>query len=84
MQITMIISTLDCGGAEKVISNMANYWVDKGHNITIIKFDSEDKLPFYWINPKINVVSLNIMKLSKNLGQSILNNIYLNCNSKLN
>ena len=42
MKIALVISSLSGGGAERVMSIMANYWVAKDKEITLITFTSED------------------------------------------
>ena len=41
MHITLYIGSLSGGGAEKVACNLANYLVNKGHNVTILTMDDE-------------------------------------------
>ena len=36
MRITMVISSLGGGGAERVMSAMAKYWVESGRKVTLI------------------------------------------------
>jgi GalNAc-alpha-(1->4)-GalNAc-alpha-(1->3)-diNAcBac-PP-undecaprenol alpha-1,4-N-acetyl-D-galactosaminyltransferase len=52
MKIALIIPTLNGGGAERVMSTMANYWESKGHEVVLITHDSEKK-DFYPLNPGI-------------------------------
>ena len=52
-----MISTLGFGGAERVLSVLANNLSSK-HEITIFKFDS--KAPFYEIDEQVRVVSLSL------------------------
>ena len=52
-----MISTIGFGGAERVLSILANNLSSK-HEITIFKFDS--KAPFYEIDEQVRVVSLSL------------------------
>jgi glycosyltransferase involved in cell wall biosynthesis len=36
MNIVMVISSMNLGGAQRVVSIMCNYWVKNGHNVTLI------------------------------------------------
>lgn len=45
------------GGAEKVLCDMANELVNRGHNISILSFYEGDKLPFYHLNYKVNFIN---------------------------
>ncbi|WP_033915697.1 glycosyltransferase [Campylobacter sputorum] len=57
MKICFVISTLSKGGAERVLSVLANH-LSKEFDITIFKFDSMS--PFYDILPDVKVVSANL------------------------
>jgi len=46
------------GGAQRVISQMANSWVEKNHNIFILTISKEK--PFYDLNEKLNIIQLNM------------------------
>ena len=36
MKITLLIGSLAGGGAERVVCNLANYLVEKGHEVTVL------------------------------------------------
>jgi len=55
MKITFIISSLEAGGAERVLATLANA-LCKENEVSIIKFDQEK--PFYPLNQKIQVKNL--------------------------
>jgi len=74
MKITVVISSLSCGGAERVLSSMANFWVDHGNQITFITLASSDR-DFYKLDDRINRVSLDLMKDSVNIFSAIKNNL---------
>lgn len=59
MHIALVILTLGPGGAERVISNLANQWVKSGHRITLITLEHSSKLPFYPLDPKIDLLQLS-------------------------
>ncbi|MEL6441899.1 MAG: glycosyltransferase family 4 protein, partial [Cyanobacteria bacterium J06621_8] len=72
MKITLIIHGLSSGGAERVMSVLANYWAAKGWQINILTF--VDEAPFYRLDSKINYIPLGIAKNSTNLATAIINN----------
>ena len=49
------------GGVERVLTLKANYFAEiYGYDITIVTTDGEDKLNFFSLSPKVNVVNLEI------------------------
>ncbi|PPE03143.1 hypothetical protein HCUR_01419 [Holospora curviuscula] len=46
MHFALIISSLHSGGAERVLSELANYWISKGHQVTLVTLASPDAKPF--------------------------------------
>lgn len=51
--ICLVIPTLKGGGMERVMSELANYFSEKGHEVHI--FFLVNHSPFYTINPEINI-----------------------------
>lgn len=47
------------GGTEKVLCNMANEFVDRGYNITIICCEKKQGKPFFKLSDKVNFINLN-------------------------
>lgn len=72
MKITFIISSLSSGGAERVLSNLANN-LSKKHEIRIITFSKEDS--FYDLSKNIEHIKLDLMQESKNIFTSLYNTI---------
>jgi GalNAc-alpha-(1->4)-GalNAc-alpha-(1->3)-diNAcBac-PP-undecaprenol alpha-1,4-N-acetyl-D-galactosaminyltransferase len=72
---TLIISSLSSGGAERVISRMANYWVKQGWEITLLTFDDGTQSPFYQLEEQVRHLPLGIAAASANPIAGVLNNI---------
>ena len=60
MKLTLISSSLNVGGAERVMSIIANYWAAKGWQITILTFDDGSEPPFYALDKRIDYRPLGI------------------------
>ena len=74
MKITLVISSLGCGGAERVITNMANYWADAEHKVTLITFDN-GKNPYYLLSKNVKWVALDFLGSSNNWLEGLINNV---------
>jgi len=55
MRAAFVIGTLGQGGAERVMSNLANYLVRQNHEITIITLFRRE--PSYWLDPRVTVIN---------------------------
>ena len=74
LNITLVISSLSCGGAERVMSLMANYWADIGWEVTLITLDSLDS-DFYLLHPPVKRVAMGLMRESSNVLFAIRHNL---------
>lgn len=62
MHLLCFIPTLSSGGAERVITNLSNYWAKKNWKITIVTLSKESS--FYKLDPAISHIKLDIMNNS--------------------
>jgi len=70
MKIVFVISSLDAGGAERVLTQLATYWADeKGHDVHILIFRPQGATSFYPLSSKITLHPLGDLKRN---GQSFL------------
>lgn len=76
MRLTLVISSLGAGGAERIMSVMANYWVtQKGWDITLLTLHDETIPPFYSLDVRVKYIPLGIAGLSPHPIIGIGNNI---------
>ena len=73
MRLTFIINALTPGGAERVLTTLANHWAEKGWQITIITFDGYP--PFYELHPNIDYRPLDLVTVSANLKEAVFFNL---------
>ena len=74
MQLAFIIYAMQAGGAERVLSIMANHLAGKSHDVTLIILEDDSRVSFYDIDARIHQVSLDVAGASKNRLMGILNN----------
>lgn len=73
MRITLIISSLKFGGAERVMSVIANYWASSKKHVTLITLDSADR-DFYSLDSRVKRVALQLAARSDTFRQAFNNN----------
>ncbi|MBL0941274.1 MAG: glycosyltransferase family 4 protein [Alphaproteobacteria bacterium] len=76
MHLTLIISSLNPGGSERVLSELANAWVKKGYKISFILFAASTEVPFYPLHHDINLIFLNQSQQESSSLLIRLRNIY--------
>jgi GalNAc-alpha-(1->4)-GalNAc-alpha-(1->3)-diNAcBac-PP-undecaprenol alpha-1,4-N-acetyl-D-galactosaminyltransferase len=58
--IVLVIGTLRGGGAERQLSEMANYWAKKQFNVTVATWSGPEIPDFYWLSPSVSREWLNV------------------------
>ena len=72
-RLTWTIPSLAGGGAEHVLSRLANHFAETGDQVTIITLDNAP--PAYPLHPEITRVGLDLMRDSSHLLQAIWRNL---------
>jgi GalNAc-alpha-(1->4)-GalNAc-alpha-(1->3)-diNAcBac-PP-undecaprenol alpha-1,4-N-acetyl-D-galactosaminyltransferase len=75
MKVTLVIYGLGGGGAERVMSILANYWVNQGWDLTLIMLVDPTQPSFYPLDPRIKLKSLGIAENSTSLLAAIGNTV---------
>jgi glycosyltransferase involved in cell wall biosynthesis len=73
LRITLVISTFDIGGAQRVMALMANYWAEHGHNVTLVSISSQSE-DWFELHHLVKRVPLNLLSSSTHLGQALSQN----------
>jgi len=72
VKIAFLISSLGNGGAERVLSLMANFWAQKNYSVIVITLDNAT--PFYSLEDGIKLEPLSLLKNSVSVFSAIANN----------
>ncbi len=75
LSVVFVISTLDSGGAERVVSTMANWWAQHGRPVTILTLDDPSTEPFYELHSAVRHHGLGLAGDSSGLWWRLRNNI---------
>jgi GalNAc-alpha-(1->4)-GalNAc-alpha-(1->3)-diNAcBac-PP-undecaprenol alpha-1,4-N-acetyl-D-galactosaminyltransferase len=61
-RLTLVIYKMSGGGAQRVLSILANYFTEKGWSITLMTFDDGSEPSFYELHTSINCRTLSVMR----------------------
>jgi len=70
MRITLVISTFTAGGAERVMSVMANYWAEREEDMTLITLSPQPN-DWYTLDRRIKRVALDALSSSAHVVQAL-------------
>ncbi|MDH3662633.1 MAG: glycosyltransferase family 4 protein [Alphaproteobacteria bacterium] len=70
MRITLVISALTAGGAERIMTSLANHWVEQGRGVTLITFD--DAPPYYPLDDRVDLRQLDLVTFSRPLPKALI------------
>jgi glycosyltransferase involved in cell wall biosynthesis len=58
MRLTLVISSLTAGGAERVLTILANAWVGQGHDVTLVTTHDTGAPPHYPLDARVRLDSV--------------------------
>jgi GalNAc-alpha-(1->4)-GalNAc-alpha-(1->3)-diNAcBac-PP-undecaprenol alpha-1,4-N-acetyl-D-galactosaminyltransferase len=73
MRLALIISSLAAGGAERVLSTLANKWQECGHDVTVLT-DATTSLDHYPMRSDIKRIALDLQSNSVRLSDKVVRN----------
>lgn len=73
MKLTLVISSLSCGGAERVLVSMTKGLLDRSHQVTVITL-SEKEDDFYQLPPGCSRIALGLLSQSNSLVEAVTSN----------
>jgi glycosyltransferase involved in cell wall biosynthesis len=73
MKVALVISSLSAGGAERVISLLANYWAARGEDVSLITIDSGAN-DCYSVDPRVRRLALGLRADSDGVIAALGNN----------
>ena len=74
-RVTFVISSLRAGGAERVLSRMANYWAEHGWPVTMVTLETTAS-DFYALHPAVERVGLGVSGNSSGIWEATRNNLH--------
>ena len=73
MNLTLMISSLECGGAERVMAAMANYWATRGHKVDLLTLAAG--CPFQTLDPRVRHRGLGLTGKSASALEGLRHNL---------
>ena len=74
MKICCMVSSLSAGGAERVMSLLANEWAARGRDVTVVTLASAAS-DLYSLDPRVSRVALDLEVESRSIAQGIKHNL---------
>jgi len=73
-RLCLVISTLGAGGAERVLSTLANRWAAEGHSVTLVTLSGAGD-DFYRLDDSIERVGLGVTGVSRRPRDAVIQNL---------
>jgi glycosyltransferase involved in cell wall biosynthesis len=74
LRLAAVISSLQAGGAERVMAQLLNHWAEQGWEVTVLTFEARETQPFYRLHPAVRYRPLALASSSGNLVEAVRSN----------
>lgn len=74
-RLTLVISSLGAGGAQRVMALLANHWVEQGWSVTLLTLDDGSEAPFFPVHTGIDHRHLGLYAVSGGWWRRVCNNL---------
>jgi GalNAc-alpha-(1->4)-GalNAc-alpha-(1->3)-diNAcBac-PP-undecaprenol alpha-1,4-N-acetyl-D-galactosaminyltransferase len=75
VRLTLVVSSLGPGGAERVVATLANAWARRGCAVTLLTLDDGTRPPFYLLDPLIRHIPLARTAVSHGWTEGLARNL---------
>lgn len=58
--IAIVLPGLGAGGTEHVVNIIANHWVSRGHEVTLVTLEPRSVVPYYTFDPGVRIINLEL------------------------
>ncbi|MFP4474774.1 MAG: glycosyltransferase family 4 protein [Desulfatibacillaceae bacterium] len=72
--ICLVIGQLRLGGAQRVMTLMANHWVGQGDEVWLLTWEGEGVEPFFPLDPRVRLVRMDLVSVSYNRLSGLVKN----------
>jgi GalNAc-alpha-(1->4)-GalNAc-alpha-(1->3)-diNAcBac-PP-undecaprenol alpha-1,4-N-acetyl-D-galactosaminyltransferase len=59
-KVVLVTGGMDCGGAQRVLADMANHWAERGWHVTLATWSGPDLQDFYAMSPRVSRAWLHV------------------------
>lgn len=74
-RVTFVISSMEVGGAERVLAIMANHWAAQGKEVRILSLAAPEEAPFYALDHRVRYIGLGLVGSSANGWDALRRNV---------
>lgn len=75
MRLAFVISTLASGGAQRVAVTLCNSWIDAGHSVDLLTYETPGTASHYTLDPAIRCHRLDLLKQSRSRFGFVMDNL---------
>jgi glycosyltransferase involved in cell wall biosynthesis len=76
MRLTMVLPAVGAGGAERVMTTLANAWATRGRQVHLLTFDDGSQPAFYPLHAAVTHEPLGLARQSRTLIQGLIRNVH--------